>query len=118
MSKRPCSASHPRITRPAFVFEVRESANHVDRGWLFVMVGSQLFIARVSDASFANNSVTFAGSGFWNGRPGYSFEATATDQGEPGRGHDTFTVVVRAPNGTVVASTGGVLTTGNIQSLR
>jgi hypothetical protein len=115
----------------AFAFDVRESANHVDRGWLVLKVGKTYFAAPVSHATFTNSpgfkpgkrphsgidTVSFAGSGWWNGRPGYVFEAAATDQGEPGR-HDTFSFVVRAPNGSVVASGTGTLRSGNIESMR
>ena len=58
------------------------------------------------------------GSGTWNGAPGYTFELKATDRGEPGRGRDSFEIVVRDPSGAVMVSASGVLTTGNIQSLR
>ncbi len=115
-----------------FALDVRESANHVDRGWLVVKVGSSYFAGSVSHATFANSpgfspgkhprsgndSVIFTGSGWWNGHPGYSFEAAATDQGEPGRGHDTFKLVVRRRDGSVVATGAGTLSSGNIESRR
>ena len=37
----------------------------------------------------------FSGTGRWNGRAGYTFEAVATDRGEPGRHRDTFSLVVK-----------------------
>lgn len=64
------------------------------------------------------DSVTFKGSGRWNGRLGYNFEATATDRGEPGRGRDTFALIVKDALGNTVASVSGALTGGNIQSTR
>lgn len=62
------------------------------------------------------DSVTFAGTGKWNGKPGYTFTATATDQGEPGRHRDTFSLVIKDTRGTIVARVSGDLDGGNIQS--
>ena len=118
--------------RTAFALEVRESTLHVDRGWIVVKVGSKFFAAGVSSAVFTNSpgsspatsprsgniSVSFAGTGWWDGRSGHTFEAVAADLGEPGRGRDTFTLVVRAPNGTVVANVTGTLTSGELRSRR
>ena len=64
------------------------------------------------------DTVTFTGSGRWNGRPGYTFDARATDAGEPGRGRDVFAITIRSANGAVVASVNATITAGNIQSLR
>ena len=66
----------------------------------------------------AVDTVVFKGLGKWNGRRGYAFEATATDRGEPGRGRDTFAIVVKNPNGVVVAQVNGTLDGGNIESTR
>jgi hypothetical protein len=57
-------------------------------------------------------------TGRWNGRPGYKFEATTTDRGEPGRRRDTFALVIRDARGHVVANVSGLLDAGNIQSTR
>jgi predicted outer membrane repeat protein len=69
---------------------------------------------------FWNNSaaLVFSGTGKWNGLPGYSFEAEASDQGEPGRGRDTFSITIRAPGGAIAATANGVISNGNIQSKR
>jgi hypothetical protein len=64
------------------------------------------------------DSVVFTGAGRWNGVAGYSFEAEATDEGEPGRGRDSFRITVRDPQGIVVVAVDGLLTNGNIQSHR
>jgi probable HAF family extracellular repeat protein len=64
------------------------------------------------------DTVVFAGLGTWNGQPGHSFEARATDAGEPGVGHDVFEVTIRSLAGAVVATAGGLLSSGNIQSNR
>jgi hypothetical protein len=62
------------------------------------------------------DTVIFAGTGDWNGAPNHTYEVQASDQAEPGRGRDTFTITIRAPGGAVVASFGGTLSGGNIQS--
>src|SRR5262249_19931368 len=64
------------------------------------------------------DTVAFAGSGRWNNVDGYTSEARATDQGEPGAGKDTFTLTVRDAGQQVVFSIAGTLTRGNIQSSR
>ena len=62
--------------------------------------------------------VSFGGLGRWNDRSGYTFDAVATDAGEPGSGRDRFTLTVRDSGGQAVAAVDAVITTGNIQSLR
>ena len=62
------------------------------------------------------DSVAFSGTGRWNGKKGFTFEASASDAGEPGRGRDTFSVTVKDPSGAVVATFEGTLTAGNIQA--
>jgi hypothetical protein len=64
------------------------------------------------------DSVLFTGTGKWNGKSGFSFQATATDQGEPGRRRDTFLLVVRDAAGNIVVNLAGILDAGNIQSTR
>ena len=64
------------------------------------------------------DSAVFTGTGKWNGTRGYTFEARAADEGEPGRGRDRFTVTIRDASGAVVANVDDVLNNGNIQSER
>ena len=64
------------------------------------------------------DTVTFGGTGRWNGRSGYTFDARATDAGEPGRGHDIFAITIRDAGGRIVASVDAPITSGNVQSLR
>jgi hypothetical protein len=64
------------------------------------------------------DTVEFEGTGTWNGRTGFTFRAVATDRGEPGRHHDTFSLEIRDAHGTIVASVSGELDGGNIQSTR
>jgi hypothetical protein len=114
--------------RISFRLDVRKSADGVDSGSLVLRIGANDFSAGVANVVFSNpyreprpasDSVSFSGAGSWNGSPGYTYEGVASDRGEPGRGNDTFSIVVlRTSDGTVVASGTGTLTTGNIQSLR
>lgn len=123
--------------RMAFTFDVGESANFVERGWLSVlaMEGAgrpRPFTGQVHEVSFSDaadyaagssapsgvDTVTFSGFGSWNGLPGYRFLVTASDRGEPGVDVDTFSLVVTSPAGIVVESISGALRGGNIQSLR
>ena len=64
------------------------------------------------------DTVLFTGVGRWNGAGGYTFEARATDAGEPGRGHDRFAITIRDATGQIVASVDDVLDIGNVDSLR
>lgn len=121
-----------------FALDVRESADYVDLGWLILKVADgsgrpyHYFAANVTDVRFSNqagygpgrqpgsgvDTVKFAGAGSWNGQAGYTYEVVASDRGEPGRGHDTFDVVVRNAAGAIVAAASGTLRDGNLQSLR
>jgi hypothetical protein len=69
------------------------------------------------DDAPAVDTVRFAGSGRWNDLAGYSFEVVAADRGEPGTHRDAFSMIIRDPTGTIVASVDGVLDAGNIESL-
>jgi hypothetical protein len=62
-------------------------------------------------------SVTFSGAGEWNGKRGFTFEARMSDRGEPGRGRDTFMLVVRDRRGAVVLNISATIDQGNIQSI-
>ena len=112
--------------RVTFAFDVKRSVNDLERGWLLLMVTDSrgrhnfLGVPSVQDVAFSNprGTATFGGFSFWNGRPGYRFEVTAHDHGSySGRG-DTFSVVVKAPNGDVVLSASGQLSVGKITQTR
>jgi hypothetical protein len=64
------------------------------------------------------DTVLILGEGRWNGRRGFTFEATATDAGEPGAARDRFAITIRDPGGVVVATVSGLLTKGNNQAKR
>lgn len=64
------------------------------------------------------DTVVMRGKATWNGASGFTFEATAVDRGEPGKGRDTFAITVFNAAGEVVYRTNGALAGGNIQSER
>ena len=115
-------------------FEVRETIFLGEKGSLRLAIdrkrgGDDLFISHVvEDVIFRDlpavkpggkaeaDSVTVIGVGRWNGKPA-TFEASATDAGEPGAGSDTFTIKIFV-GGKMVNMTTGTLKTGNIQSNR
>jgi hypothetical protein len=114
-----------------FAFEVRESA--IERGHIVATVRQggqprQLISLGVDTVFFTNDgtftpgrpvsivdSVVFSGPASFNGSAGYTYEARATDRGEPGR-NDTFGLIVRDAAGVEVLNVGGTLAAGNIQS--
>jgi hypothetical protein len=125
-----------------FSFHVKETTNGLDKGWLVLQVRdgwrvSALVSAAVRTVVFSNSrdaaarfdralgnrserlpdTVVFTGVGWWRGRAGHSFEVRAEDHGEPGKGRDKFSVVVRDARGAVVHSVSGVLNSGNVQSV-
>src|SRR5262249_38648988 len=124
-----------------FAFGVQERSSGADAGLLVYRVKTRrpgrdqedrFESTAVTSVSFFNvpgvspgrkpasgiDTVSFAGVGRWNGRSGYTFDAVATDAGEPGRGRDSFRITVRDGAGQVVASVDARITDGNIQSLR
>jgi hypothetical protein len=64
------------------------------------------------------DTVTFEGTGRWNGRSGYRFSAQAVDAGEPGANRDRFAITIRDGSGTVVSAVNATITAGNIRSMR
>ena len=64
------------------------------------------------------DTVMFSGTGRWNRRSGYTFDARAIDAGEPGRGRDAFAITIRDGAGHIVAAVDATIVSGNIQSLR
>jgi HYR domain-containing protein len=63
------------------------------------------------------DTLVVAGTGRWNRQDGYFFEVYATDKGEPGRGRDTFSVIIWTPNGNpVVTASLAAINAGNIQA--
>ena len=64
------------------------------------------------------DTVHFSGSGRWNGRSGYTFEATASDRAEPGRHRDALSLVIKNARGEIIAHISEQLDGGNVQSVR
>jgi hypothetical protein len=64
------------------------------------------------------DTVLFSGVGMWNGASGYGYEVFAADQGEPGRHRESVRITIRDAAGVVVAHVDGVLSGGNVQSVR
>jgi hypothetical protein len=73
--------------------------------------------ALVPGGHATNDTVRFTGPGELNDRSGFTFEAVATDAGEPGRGRDTFAIVIKDRGGRVVANVDGRLAAGNNESV-
>jgi hypothetical protein len=128
-----------------FVFGIRDSSKTGERGYIAVSIERQpdpahlrrprkdFFVStRLTSVTFTDDpafrpgpahhpqpqadTVSFAGTGYWNGAPA-TFEAVASDRGEPGVNRDTLSITIRVA-GTVVAQGGGVLNRGNVQSSR
>ena len=72
--------------------------------------GMHVQSASITSYSGSGNTRTFSGSATINGQSGYTFTVTATDNGNPGAGKDTFSI--KMSNG---YSASGVLGGGNIQ---
>jgi len=64
------------------------------------------------------DTVLFSGAGEWNGRGGYRYEVLAQDAGGSGRHRESVRIVITAPNGSVVASVDGLISGGNVESIR
>jgi Putative Ig domain len=122
-------------TRHDFDFVVQERATGADAGALRYRVKTSdqedRFEAVATRAVFFNvggvspgptpasgiDTVLITGVGRWNGAGGYTFEARATDAGEPGRGRDRFAITIRDADGRIVASVDDALDNGNVESL-
>jgi len=107
-------------SRVTFTFFAHQTVAGEERGWLTLITArprtlpNTLVATSLEHVVFAGSAVQFSGTGWWNGRPGFTFVAESQDNGEPGAGLDTFSVTVRNPQGDVVLQTTGVLTGGNV----
>ena len=108
-------------SRVMFTFFAQQTAAGEERGWLTLIATRQrtspntLVSTSLEHVVFAGNAVQFSGTGWWNGRPGFTFVAESQDNGEPGAGLDTISVTVRNPQGDVVLEVTGVLSAGNVR---
>jgi predicted extracellular nuclease len=107
-------------SRVTFTFFAQQTAAGEERGWLTLIaprprtLPNTLVATSLERVVFAGSAVQFSGTGWWNGRPGFTFVAESQDNGEPGAGLDTFSVTVRNPQGAVVFQAIGVLSAGNV----
>ena len=106
-----------------FDIDVRETTSGGQAGSVDLRVkqgtrNQERFEARaVTAVTFTSaNSVSFRGTGKWDGQTGFTYVVNAVDNGEPGQGSDTVSIEVRSPGGALIYSAGGVLTDGNIQA--
>ena len=127
-----------------FEFRARESARGNERASLSIRIDEQgrkmgkkkrddRFVARSVDfMAFSDDpsirpgqprrphvdTVTFSGTGEWNGHRNYRYEVFAQDAGEPGRHRESIRVRIYSPTGVLVAAFEGELDGGNIRSTR
>jgi probable HAF family extracellular repeat protein len=123
VGKRPDSAPFGQL----HYWHTQATTNHGKPHWRL----DRFFATSITAATFSDDpaltpskkakpvvdTVLFTGTGRWNGVDGYTFEVQAADAGEPGRGRDSFAIVIKAPDGTIVANAGGTLAGGNVQSV-
>ena len=87
------------------------------RGKITVRVhGDKFKGTTVTALSVSGKTATWAGTGRWNGKNGYSFSAEATDHGKKGRKgkKDKLVIKVKDARGKVVLTLGGQLTKGQV----
>jgi hypothetical protein len=71
--------------------------------------GENVKSVQITDLQIAGNTATFSGTCTNNGMP-CTFQVTVQDNGNPGKGHDTFQI-----SGAGVTPNGGTLSGGNIK---
>jgi hypothetical protein len=84
---------------------------------VFIDHGTKMKVKATSVTSYSGyqNSRTFAGTADVNGQPGCSYSVTVTDSGNPGAGHDTFTLQLSGTCGFGGYSASGTLGGGDIK---
>jgi uncharacterized protein len=111
-------------SRVTFTFFAQQTPAGDENGWLTLIATRpralpNTFVATsLESVVLAGRAVQFSGTGWWNGRSGFTFVAESADNGEPGRGRDTFSVTVRNPQGDVVLQAAGVLTAGSVVTVQ
>jgi hypothetical protein len=63
----------------------------------------------------APNQRSFGGDANVNGNSGYTYTVTVQDNGEPGAGHDTFSIQVHNPSAIPIYSASGIFGGGNTE---
>jgi hypothetical protein len=81
--------------------------------------GIRLHSVTLDTLQIDGGTATFTGQGRVNGRSGYSFTVVVSDSGEPGRGADTFSIIIEGPDGfsydsNLLNLNDGVIEGGNI----
>ncbi len=110
-------------SRITFTFFAQQTAAGEERGWLTLTatrpraLPNTLVATSLESVVFTGNAVQFSGTGWWNGRPGFTFVAESADNGQPGVGLDTFSVTIRDPDGLEVLHAGGALSAGNVKNV-
>lgn len=90
------------------------------------MKGQLQFSDRNGNKSFHGNEVlslvveenkaVFTGAGLLNGKEGFSYKVEVVDNGNPGRGNDTFFIeITNDDTGSSMYATGGIIDGGNIK---
>jgi predicted extracellular nuclease len=111
-------------SRVTFTFFAQQTPAGDENGWLTLIATRpralpHTFVATsLESVVLAGRAVQFSGNGWWNGRDGFTFVAESADNGEPGRGRDTFSVTVRNRQGDVVLQASGVLTAGSVVTVQ
>ena len=107
-----------------FAFAARERASGAERGALALSIKrdhrhrgrrSDEFVAKTVDAvTFSPGStVTFSGTGRFNGKSGYRYEVAASENTRMRR-DDRIRITVTGPDGAIAAQVDGALAHGNI----
>jgi hypothetical protein len=111
-------------SRATFTFFAQETVTGDERGWLALIatrpraLPTTFVAAGLESVVFVGSTVQFSGTGWWNGRPGHTFEAESADNGEPGAGLDTLSVTIRNPRRAVVLQVSGALSAGNVDKVQ
>jgi len=111
-----------RPTRIRFGFNARyrrgQPRGHLQVGWSDRSIrlrSTSIELVIISD----DGTAQFAGQARVNGEPGYWFSVTVVDNGQPGRGVDTFAIDIwapeQSPDDAPAAAAGGILRGGNIR---
>jgi hypothetical protein len=109
-------------TRVVFALLARQAATGAERGRLQIAFArprgaADRFVAQAVDAVlFFRSAVRFSGNGEWNGVPGYTFVAEASDGNRSAS--DTFAVTVSSPQGAIVAQVSAALSAGSVERVR
>ena len=122
-----------KVTGGGFLLDETETLKHSfgfnvhydDKGHA-TMKGQLQFVDRNGNMNFHGNEVlslvvdenkaVFSGAGRFNGKEGYAYRVEVMDNGNPGRGKDTFSIeITKEETASVVYDISGTLAGGNIK---